>query len=52
MLDGDLIGRCGEKGEGPIHFTNGPHRAYIDSEESIYVAEVGGNNRLQKFARV
>ena len=51
-LDGDLIGRWGEKGEGPGHFTNGPHGVFIDSEESIYVAEVGGNNRLQKFARV
>ncbi len=51
-LDGTLIGRWGEKSEGAGHFTNSPHGVYIDSEESIYVAEVGGNNRLQKFARV
>ena len=51
-LDGGLVGRWGEKGEGPGHFTNGPHGVFIDSEESIYVAEVGGNNRLQKFARI
>ena len=51
-LDGDLIGRWGEKGEGPGHFTNAPHGVFIDDEESLYVAEVGGNNRLQKFARL
>ena len=51
-LDGELVGRWGEKGEGPGHFTNSPHGVFIDDEESLYVAEVGGNNRLQKFARV
>jgi len=51
-LDGGLVGRWGEKGEGPGHFTNGPHGVFIDDEESLYVAEVGGNNRLQKFARI
>lgn len=51
-LGGELIGRWGEKGEGPGHFTNGPHGVFIDDEDSLYVAEVGGNNRLQKFARV
>ncbi|MDE0591654.1 MAG: hypothetical protein OSB68_00205 [Dehalococcoidia bacterium] len=51
-LDGTLLVRWGEKGEGAGHFTHSPHGVYIDSEESIYIAEVGGNNRLQKFARV
>ena len=51
-LDGGLVGRWGEKGEGPGHFTNGPHGIFIDDEDSLYVAEVGGNNRLQKFARI
>ena len=51
-LDGELVGRWGEKGEGPGHFTNSPHGVFIDDEDSLYVAEVGGNNRLQKFARV
>jgi DNA-binding beta-propeller fold protein YncE len=50
-LDGELLGRWGEKGEGPGHFTKSPHGVFIDDEESIYVAEVAGNNRLQKFAR-
>lgn len=51
-LDGTLLGRWGEKGEGGGHFTNSPHGVYIDSEESIYISEVGENNRLQKFFRV
>ena len=51
-LDGGLVGRWGEKGEGPGHFTASPHGVFIDEDESLYVAEVGGNNRLQKFVRV
>jgi DNA-binding beta-propeller fold protein YncE len=51
-LEGDLVGRWGEKGDDPGQFTNGPHGVFIDAEESIYIAEVGGNNRLQKFARI
>ncbi len=51
-LDGGLVGRWGEKGEGPGHFTYGPHGVFIDDEDSLYVAEVGGNNRLQKFVRI
>ena len=51
-LDGTLVGRWGEKGEGPGHFTKSPHGVFVDDEESLYVAEVGGNNRLQKFARI
>lgn len=51
-LDGGLVGRWGEKGEGPGHFKNSPHGVFIDDEDSLFVAEVGGNNRLQKFARV
>ncbi len=51
MLDGGLVGRWGEKGEGPGHFKNSPHGVFIDDEDSLFIAEVGGNNRLQKFAR-
>ncbi len=50
--DGTLIGRWGEKGDAPGQFANGPHGVWIDPEGSIYVAEVGGNDRLQKFRRV
>jgi|TARA_B110000438_G_scaffold16175_1_gene15193 hypothetical protein len=31
-LDGTLLGRWGENGDGAGHFTNSPHRVYIDSE--------------------
>jgi len=48
-LDGTLLGRWGE---GSGHFTNSPDGVYIYIEESIYISEVGENNRLQKFIRV
>ena len=51
-LDGTLIGRWGENGEGVGHFTNSPHGVFINDEESIYIAEVGENNRLKKFIGV
>ena len=51
-LDGTLIGRWGENGEGAGHFTNSPHGVFIDDEESVYIAEVGENNRLKKFIGV
>ncbi len=51
-LDGELVGRWGEKGEGPGHFTFSPHGVWIDRHGDLYVAEVGGFNRLQKFVRV
>lgn len=50
--DGELIGRWGEKGSEPGQFANGPHGVWIDAEGSLYIAEVGGNDRLQKFRRV
>lgn len=50
-LDGKLVGRWGEKGNAPGQFASSPHGVWIDADESIYVAEVGGLNRLQKFVR-
>jgi sugar lactone lactonase YvrE len=50
--DGELICRWGEKGDAPGQFANGPHGCWIDAEGSLYIGEVGGNNRLQKFRRV
>ncbi|MCC6178765.1 MAG: hypothetical protein IT305_25950 [Chloroflexi bacterium] len=50
--EGTLIGRWGEKGSAPGQFANGPHGVWMDPEGSLYIAEVGGNNRLQKFRRV
>ena len=51
-LDGRLVGRWGEKGPEPGQFLNSPHGVWIDRHGDLYVAEVGGNNRLQKFTRV
>ena len=51
-LDGNLIGRYStERSNDPGKFW-GPHCIWVDSEDSIYVAEVLGGSRLQKFARV
>ena len=50
--DGALIGRWGEAGSAPGQFANGPHGVWLDAQGALYVAEVGGFNRLQKFARV
>ena len=49
-LDGMLVGGVREGGEGAGHFTKSPHGVYIDDEESLYITEIGGNDRLQKFA--
>ena len=51
-LDGNIIGRWGdERSHEPGKFW-GPHGIWVDSEGSIYVAEVLDGARLQKFARV
>jgi DNA-binding beta-propeller fold protein YncE len=51
-LDGTLVGRWGEKGPQPGQFLNSPHGLWIEPDGTLYIAEVGGNNRLQKFVRV
>ncbi|MFN8636307.1 MAG: hypothetical protein U0893_20860 [Chloroflexota bacterium] len=50
--DGKKLSEWGEKGSEPGQFLNGPHGCWIDPEGSLYIGEVGGNNRLQKFRRV
>lgn len=50
--DGTLVGRWGEKGSRPGQFANGPHGVWLGPNGDLYIAEVGGNNRLQKFRRV
>jgi hypothetical protein len=50
--DGTLIGRWGEKGDAPGPVRERPARRLDRPEGSIYIAEVGGNDRLQKFRRV
>ena len=50
--DGQKLSQWGEKGSEPGQFANGPHGCWIDPDGSLYIGEVGGNNRLQKFRRV
>ena len=51
--DGTRLGSWGETGQraGPVRAGQHPRRL-AGREGSIYTAEAGFNNRLQKFARV
>ena len=51
-LDGEIIGRWGAKGDGPGQWTGGPHGLWLDSHGDLYVAQVGAQKALHKFARV
>ena len=52
-LDGRLLARWGEQGEGQGQFADHPHGLWLDSRGDLYVAEVPFlDNRLQKFTRV
>ncbi len=50
-LDGVDVSRWDEESQ-PELFEGYPHGMWIDREGSIYVAEVGARNRLQRFVRV
>ena len=50
-LDGELLGRWGEKGTAPGQFSDSPHGLCVDSHGDLYVCEVISQGRLQKFAR-
>lgn len=51
-LDGKLVGKWNQRGEGPGQFRGFPHGIWVDSAGAVYVAEVGADSALQKFARV
>lgn len=51
-LEGELLGRWGEEGDAPGQFNNYPHGICGDSHGDLYICEVIGENRLQKFERV
>jgi len=51
-LDGELLSRWGEKGIAPGQFSDSPHGLCVDSRGDLYVCEVIGQGRLQKFARL
>ena len=50
-LDGEEVSRWDEE-KHPELFEGHPHGMWIDQAGSIYVAEVGAENRLQRFVRV
>ncbi len=51
-LDGETIGAWGEHGEEAGKFSGYPHGIWIDSQGDVYVAQVGAQLALDKFARV
>jgi hypothetical protein len=50
-LEGELLARWGEAGTAPGQFSDSPHWLWEDSHGDLYISEVTGVNRLQKFAR-
>ena len=51
-LDGETVGSWGERGEEAGRFSGYPHGIWIDSQGDVYVAQVGAQLALDKFARV
>ena len=51
-LDGQNIGAWGERGDEAWQFSGGPHGIWVDSRGDMYVAQVGAQNAINKFARV
>ena len=51
-LDGETVGSWGERGEETGRFSGYPHGIWIDSQGDVYVAQVGAQLALDKFARV
>ena len=51
-LEGEVIDRWGQRGEGLGEFRGYPHGIWIDNNQALYVAEVGENKALQKFVRI
>lgn len=50
-LDGEVLARWGSKGTADDEFTDSPHGIWVDSHGNIYVCEVTGQNKLQKYVR-
>ena len=51
-LDGEMVGSWGERGEDAGRFSGYPHGIWVDSQGDVYVAQVGAQLALDKFARV
>jgi hypothetical protein len=50
--DGTFVGRWGEQGREPGQFVATVHGGWMEPDGTLYTAEAGVNNRLQKFVRV
>lgn len=50
--EGTLLARWGEKGAGPGQFSDSPHSIWVDTQGDLYISEVIGPNRIQKFEHV
>lgn len=51
-LDGEVLARWGSPGPGPDQFTDSPHSIWVDSRGDVYVSEVLGHDKLQKYVRI
>ncbi len=51
-MDGEEVACWGEQGNEPWQFIGGSHGLWIDSHGDIYVAQVGIDNAINKFARI
>ena len=50
--EGTIVGRWGERGDGPGLFKGAPHGLWIDSKGDMYIAEVAAEKAIHKFARI
>ena len=50
-LDGEVLSRWGSQGPGPDQFTDSPHGIWVDSRGDIYISEVTGQDKFQKYVR-
>ncbi len=50
-LDGETLTRWGSQGPGADQFTDSPHSIWVDSRGDIYVSEVTGQDKFQKYRR-
>jgi DNA-binding beta-propeller fold protein YncE len=50
-LDGEVLSRWGSSGPGPDQFTDSPHGIWVDSRGDIYISEVTGQDKFQKYVR-
>jgi DNA-binding beta-propeller fold protein YncE len=50
-LDGQTLARWGSRGPGDDQFTDSPHSIWVDSRGDVYVSEVTGQDKFQKYVR-